>query len=257
MGWKNNTPGDCCCVPFEDSCPCFEDTVVIGEKVMTVSGVVMSDPGYPTMNRTFSNLIAFPGSCTYQESHDFYTTDRPRFSVSGIFFTRLTLMDLGGPPPFPVLSFPVTFPPGVKAVASLELLQTSLVAGPHIRTKAIFHQVIPDANGFIDCAKDILGFVFNDQMDFDQPTFDASGASGDFLVNNGGGKKMACCGKRGQATAAASRFGEKVMVTYVGNGATQLVKVIGESTAVVYGYKAVSKPFCLYKRDADAQPALV
>jgi hypothetical protein len=67
---------------------------------------------------------------------------------------------------------------------------------------------------------------------------------------------MACCGKRGQATATASRFGEKVMVAYIGNESAQLVKVIGESTQVVYGYKAVSKPFCLYRRDADKQPEL-
>ena len=69
---------------------------------------------------------------------------------------------------------------------------------------------------------------------------------------------MACCGKRGQASATVSRFGEKVMVNYIGNSVanSSFVKVVGESTNVVYGYKTIAKKFCLYKKDADAQPDL-
>lgn len=72
------------------------------------------------------------------------------------------------------------------------------------------------------------------------------------------GERMGCCGKSRQASVANSRYGEKVMVkccgAQVAENGSNFIKVTGKATNVVYGYKVVTKPFCLYKTDADAEP---
>ena len=175
------TPAKCCCGQVQKNpCPCLDGTL-IGAKGMTVTGVTMSDPGYPTMNRTFSTFTAFSGSCRFIESHDLQLPpvgDIVRVSTSGIIFTRQKQMEFGSAfsPSFDTLS--VSFAAGVKAVVALNLIQTRSVLGPHLETVAIFDKVLADSDGFVDCEADILsGFVFNDQKDFDEPTFDASSGS--------------------------------------------------------------------------------
>jgi hypothetical protein len=77
---------------------------------------------------------------------------------------------------------------------------------------------------------------------------------------NGEANTVGCCGRARVSPAASARYGEKVMVVYIGgdelvSGNPNLLQIVGEVSALRYGYKNRNKPFCLYKIDADAQPS--
>jgi hypothetical protein len=153
MGWKNNTPGDCCCV-VDDSCPCEEGTL-INNRDLIISGVINLTPANEEnldMNRTIpdSDIDLFENNCGLTGSAVSTGFDN-WFESLQLIFTRLIV--------FTVSVTDIILPPGVKVVAVLN----ASIGNPFTdQTTAVFFKVLDnDPNAFVDCNDEITGFTFD------------------------------------------------------------------------------------------------
>ena len=160
MGWKNNTPGDCCCVSFDDACPCFEGTLG-AMKQSHVSGITY-DPltiFHPDINGSHNEDSA--SDCAIRFDTVFATNTS---SFTSLGFTRADSHFVRAHDS-PGQTFPL--PPGVKALLVIDgsAVVPGGFGGEFAYSQAAFYKVLADVDGFVDCSLDLSGFTFLGQDD--------------------------------------------------------------------------------------------
>ena len=174
-------PSRCCCPSDTEvnPCPCLSGTFNPGGAI-TLSGFTMIDIGSEDIN----DVYAMGQDAIFQIGCAYAGFDGDSDPANGYdHWVHLKYTQLKAINGSPLFDFPIVLPAGTKAVVMIYGAKSHF-PDPPTQTAAVFHKVLADVNGFVDCRASLTGFTFNDQDngidDFGTPfasNFDASGGS--------------------------------------------------------------------------------